>query len=305
MNSTSQFIGLGIIVVAITVVAWCLQSAETKMSSVASTTIEIGAVSERFNRDLFYLPNDNQLGFVEIPAGEFLMGSDPIVDRMAYDNERWSPRQKQGRVQLPLFYIGRYEVTAAQFKTFVNATGRAVNLSLLPKNPHSPIVNITWVDAMAYCDWLQKQLMKGESTPQTIKELLAQGWTLSLPTEAQWEKAARGDTGNIFPWGNEISNKSANFSDASIKPVGSLVCDDCAYGLADMSGNVWELTRSPYLPYPYTDKPVLDLEADALFVMRGGSFRDQMNNIRAAVRGGVDPGVRNNAIGFRIVLTQE
>lgn len=87
--------------------------------------------------------------------------------------------------------------------------------------------------------------------------------------------------------------------------VGSFECPECPYGLSDMSGNVWELTRSPYRPYPYdpaTDD--IDLEPDALWVMRGGSFTDPDQNIRAAIRGGADPGARRPFIGFRVVLTR-
>jgi len=92
--------------------------------------------------------------------------------------------------------------------------------------------------------------------------------------------------------------------------VGSFPCPECPYGLSDMSGNVWELTRSPYRPYPYDPTPdsldnldSLDLDADALWVMRGGSYGDPDQNIRAAIRGGADPGARRPFIGFRVVLT--
>jgi hypothetical protein len=86
--------------------------------------------------------------------------------------------------------------------------------------------------------------------------------------------------------------------------VGSFDCPECAFGLSDMSGNLWELTRSLYQPYPYDpgDDPE-DLLADALWVMRGGHFADPENNVRAAVRGGVDPGARRPFIGFRVALS--
>ena len=96
----------------------------------------------------------------------------------------------------------------------------------------------------------------------------------------------------------------ANYDSSIPLPVGSKPCDQCAFGLQDMSGNVWELTRSPLQAYPYTvDDDTANLAEDALWVMRGGSFADGVGNIRAAVRGGVDPGVRNNTIGFRLVIT--
>lgn len=305
-HSKAQWLGVGIIAVAIVVVAFCLRQAETKVLASATTNQPlIIDDAQGLHSELWYLPNDELLGFVEISAGSFLMGSDPAVDRSAYENERWSQTQKQGRVALPTFYMARFEVTAAQFKAFVNDTNRSVRGELLPKNALSPIVNITWADAITYCQWLTQKLKDNAQTPASIKNLLEQGWTINLPTEAQWEKAARGENGNIFPWGNNPSNQFANFGGKGIKPVGSLPCEQCAYGLADMSGNVWELTRSSYLPYPYRENAEPDLNTDALFVMRGGSFSDQLNNVRAAIRGGIDPGVRNPGIGFRITLTRE
>ena len=87
-------------------------------------------------------------------------------------------------------------------------------------------------------------------------------------------------------------------------PVGSFDCPECPFGLFDMSGNVWEWTRSPYQSYPYdpTDDRE-NLEIDALWVMRGGSFADPARNVRAAIRGGGDPGVRRPFMGFRLVLS--
>ena len=127
---------------------------------------------------------------------------------------------------------------------------------------------------------------------------------MTLPSEAEWEKAARGTDGRIFPWGSQPTSDFANFNSGEIHAVGSKSCGECAYGLSDMSGNVWEFTRSPLQGYPYN--PTDDSESlseDALWVMRGGSFADNINNVRAAVRGAVDPGVRSNTIGFRVAIS--
>lgn len=256
-----------------------------------------------FRANAWQLPDEPLLGLVEIPAGSFLMGSDPAVDRQAYENERWSEALRQGTVELPAYYIGRFEVTVAQYRAFVLDTGRAALPEALAAPPDHPITQVTWADALAYCRWLQQRLLDSDQTPAQLREKLQAEWQLTLPTEAQWEKAARGAAGAIYPWGNQLEEGRANVGTGATRPVGSVPCPECQYGLSDMSGNVWELTRSPYQPYPFTDADDRDtLGADALWVMRGGSFADGPANVRTAVRGGVDPGVRNGTIGFRLAL---
>jgi formylglycine-generating enzyme required for sulfatase activity len=253
-----------------------------------------------------FLPDDDMLGFVEVPGGPFIMGSDPNVDPLAYDIERWSRGQPQGTVDLPTFYIGRYEVTVAQYSAFVSATGHTVvEPAALDAPPDHPVTNVSWTDALAYARWLDGELREASDTPPELARLLTDGWHVSLPTEAQWEKAARGDDGRIYPWGNEPRQDRAVFGTRGTAPVGSLECPECPYGLSDMSGNVWEWTRSPYQPYPYDESNDREgLDVDALWVMRGGAFNDGVQNIRAAGRGGADPGARRPFIGFRVVLSR-
>ena len=255
--------------------------------------------------DAWYLPDDDLLGFVEIPAGRFRMGSDPKVDPRAFDNERWSTSSHQGTVDLPAFYIGRYEVTVAQFRAFVEATEFRVDAQALGGSPDHPVGAVSWPDALAYCRWLETTLREWSLTPPPLSRLLNDGWRVTLPNEAQWEKAARGADGRIFPWGNEPGPDRANYGGSTATPVGSFECPECPFDLSDMSGNVWELTRSPYQPYPYDPTlENLDLDRDALWVMRGGSYGDPDQNIRAAIRGGADPGARRPFIGFRVALTR-
>lgn len=272
-----------------------------------------------FRADAWFLPDDPQLGFVDVPAGRFTMGSDPALDPRAFENERWSRERTQGTVHLPAFAIGRYEVTVGQFRAFAADTGVAVAPESLRGPPDHPVGSVSWPDALRYCRWLEARLNEWPGTPAVLRQRIDDGWRVTLPTEAQWEKAARGSDGRLYPWGNQPPRGRANFggagpraggqgaadsADAGPTPVGSFDCPACPFDLRDMSGNVWELTRSPYQPYPYdeTDDDA-DLEADALFVMRGGSFADPAANVRAAIRGGADPGVRRPFIGFRVVLT--
>lgn len=258
-----------------------------------------------FRADAWFLPDDDLLGFVEIPAGPFTMGSDPAADPRAFDNERWSTTAAQGIVDLPAFAIGRYEVTVAQFRAFAAATGGTFAAETLRGAPDQPVGSVSWPDALAYARWLETTLGDWPGTPLRLRQWLGAGWRITLPSEAEWEKAARGADGRIYPWGDVPRRDRARFGGADGPlPVGRFDCPECPFGLRDMSGNVWELTRSPYQPYPYDESDdANDLDADALFVMRGGSFADPEGNVRAATRGGADPGARRPFIGFRVAIT--
>jgi formylglycine-generating enzyme required for sulfatase activity len=248
-------------------------------------------------------PDDGRLGFTPIDAGPFLMGSNPAEDRMAYGNERWSSARRQGEVTLPLYYMARHEVTVAQFRAFVDITSYTVAGDAWRGRADHPVTQINWTDALNYARWLQGILLDSDRTPAEIRERLSAGWQLTLPSEAEWEKAARGTDGRVFPWGWQPQRGYAQFDASDTVPAGSLNCIRCAHGLQDMAGNVWELTRSPMQPYPWNPSDNFeDLDSEALWVMRGGSYSDPVNNIRAAVRGGVDPGARRANIGFRLAL---
>ena len=170
--------------------------------------------------------------------------------------------------------------------------------------PDFAVHNVTWSDAVGYARWLDSKLRSSPYTPDRLKNMLEGGGRVTLPSEAEWEKAARGTDGRIFPWGSQPSSDFANFNTGAIHSVGSKSCNECAYGLSDMAGNVWEFTRSPLQDYPYDPEDDFEnLSDDALWVMRGGSFADIINNVRVAVRGAVDPGVRSNTIGFRVAIS--
>jgi formylglycine-generating enzyme required for sulfatase activity len=235
--------------------------------------------------------------FVEIPAGAFTMGADRARDPDAFENERWPTTAGAGIVDLPAFFIARHETTVAEFGEFVRATRWPVDARALAAPPTHPVTFVSWPDALAYCRWLESHLKKP-------------GWRVTLPTEAEWEKAARGTDGRRFPWGNDERNGRANYlaggsasTSKGTTPVGFFQCPDCAHGLADMSGNVWEWTGSPYQPYPYDERDDrVNLDADALWTIRGGHFGDPARMVRTTVRTGADPGARRAFIGFRVAL---
>lgn len=243
--------------------------------------------------------------FVEIAAGPFIMGADPVSDPRALENERWSATRGTGRVDLTAFYLSRHEITVAQFAAFARAASWSLDSRALSGPPDHPVTFVSWPDALAYCRWLQVTLASAPETPAPIAARLRAGWRVTLPTEAEWEKGARGSDGRPYPWGAEARRDRANYEGRGTAPVGNAPCPECPYGLADMSGNVWEWTSSPYQPYPYDpDDDRTALAADALWVMRGGHYGDPARLVRTSVRGAADPGARRPFIGFRVALAE-
>jgi formylglycine-generating enzyme required for sulfatase activity len=115
--------------------------------------------------------------------------------------------------------------------------------------PNHPVVGVTWYEALAYCRWLTEQLQIWEGTPKPLAALLRAGvgWTVRLPTEAEWEKAARGMDGRISPWGNMPDSNRANYDNTGIGGTSAVGCFSggaSPYGVLDLSGNVWEWTQS-------------------------------------------------------------
>lgn len=280
--------------------------ATASMGSGASG-IALPAAPAGFRADAWYLPDDPRLGFVEIPAGPFVMGSDPGVDPQAFDVEWWGEGRVQGVVDLPTYHLGRFEVTVAQFIAFVADSGHPVHPEALRAALDHPVTMVSWTDAVAYARWLDGRLRDGAaSVPDEIAALLREGWRVTLPTEAQWEKAARGGDARIYPWGDVPRRDRAHWGADAPRRVGADPCPECPYAVLDLSGNVWEWTRSPYQPYPYDEADDREgLGAEALWVMRGGSFADGPRFIRGANRGGADPGARRPFIGFRVALGRE
>ena len=218
-----------------------------------------------------------------IPAGEFQMGDN--------FNEGINNEHPVHTVYLDAFYMDIYEVTNAQYQKFMNATGHAAprywNNSRY-NAPEHPVVGVSWDDAVAYAEWAGKR----------------------LPTEAEWEKAARGGlSGKRYPWGDEISHDDANYSRTGGKdvwsnasPVGSFAPN--GYGLYDMAGNVWERCDDWYDGSYYENSPLNNPLGPAYAnyrVLRGGSWRNPPYYLRAAYRNSNFLWYATTNIGFRCV----
>jgi formylglycine-generating enzyme required for sulfatase activity len=261
-------------------------------------------------------PQDSML-MVHVPAGEFLMGS----AGRANANEK-----PQHTVFLDAFWIDRTEVTVAQFRLFIQASGYITRAEkkgrafawvesakewqevdgadwLHPFGPEShaeddhPVVQVSWFDAAAYCAW-------------------AGG---SLPSEAQWEKAARGTDGRTYPWGDLFDGTWLNYCDASCEggdsafddgyrftaPVGSYPANASPYGALDMSGNVWEWTADYYDDGYYAVSPAQNPagpDSGQFRVLRGGSWNHDRSGMRTAFRLDSSPGFSVDNFGFRCAV---
>jgi formylglycine-generating enzyme required for sulfatase activity len=233
-----------------------------------------------------------------------------IADMLARFKWAWSwqeigefdHEQPQHEVELPTFEIGRYPVTNAEYYAFVDATGRDVpghwNDRRYPEKLAShPVVNVSWHDAQTYVAWLKKQT----------------GRSYRLPTEAEWEKAARGTDGRVWPWGDDAPDENRcnfNHNVSGTTPVGQYSPRGGGpYGCADMAGNVWEWCQSLYnRPYPYD--PADGREdlgaADGVFlVLRGGSFDSIQFLVRCAFRNWSLANDSYRTYGFRVCVAAQ
>ncbi len=254
------------------------------------------------------------LEFVLIPAGEFVMGTSRAADRLFQEDEM--PQHVLGVTD---FYMMRHPVTNAQFRLFIEATGHRVPLfwpqgQFPADKADHPVTGVSLADALAFCQWAAG----------------VTGLPLRLPTEPEWEKAARGTDGRLYPWGNDWHSEVCNNGEiklGSTTPVGQFSPQgDSPYGVADTAGNVQEWCISLFGEYPYepTDgREVLvnNIEASSLMprihetgnvanprqseaargkqTIRGGSWRESRSQSRCAYRSWAAPMHRSDDTGFR------
>ena len=221
---------------------------------------------------------------IYIPPGEFIMGSP--------EGEGDSDEHPQHRVYLDGYFIGKYEVTVAQFRKFCEETGYKMPEQPSWNKDNHPVVNVTWEDAVAYCKWAG----------------------LRLPTEAEWEKAARGTDGRKYPWGNHepyyngryyANYDPGNYSEDGYKytaPVGSYPHGASPYGCMDMAGNVWEWCYDWYDEDYYKNSPYRNPKGPSSGtkrVCRGGSWCSSARYVRCAYRDRDSPSNWWDIQGFR------
>ena len=211
-------------------------------------------------------------------------------------------------------YIARYPVTVVQFRTFVEASGYAWEHRNRPQGAaHHPVVYVSWHDALAYCNWLTARLREWSDTPEPLATLLrTDNWRVILPSEAEWEKAASSADRRAYPWGNEPDPNRANYNETGIHTTSTVGCfprGASPYGVEDLSGNVWEWTRSLEGDYPYPARRATrakreDLQAseDESRVLRGGACLDARQDVRCAYRLRLGARDLNHDVGCRVAL---
>jgi len=314
--------------------------------------VEAGQLLARIGDPRIEVLDPLHIEWIDIPAGPFTMGTrrENLPDHPDKDIRKlFEQETPQHECHLPYAYkIARFPITVAQFRAFVEAKGYE-NAAYWPEARQAglwqdgqvrlytwnmntreyeqswvnapadygepfnllnhPQVGVSWYEALAFSRWLTDLLRDSGKLPD--------GWRVTLPSEAEWEKAARGADAPIYPWGNEPDPNRANYDDTGIgttSPVGCFPGGAGPYGVEELSGNVWEWTRSLWgckapeseFPYPYRfddGRENLDAGDDYARVLRGGAFNNYDFVVRAAFRGWVDPDVRLDDLGFRVVFS--
>ena len=259
--------------------------------------------------------------FIAIPSAPFRMGTregDLSALAKAHGGTRESYREEapQHVLTLPAFAIARTPVTNALYAAFVAASGARAPITWRGSQPpdalrEHPVVDVSWEEANAFCDWLNHQIADCrlqiadfERSRSTIYNLHS---AIRLPTEAEWEHAARGTDGRVYPWGDVWDDRRANTRDGGpggTTPVGSYPAGASSYGGLDLAGNAWEWTSSLDALYPYVASDGReDPRAPGRRILRGGCYANPCGFARCACRFRLLPNVRNSFLGFRLACS--
>lgn len=287
----------GVTLVALFAASAGVWAVTTGGTDVADVKPEWTAEGKKEAARLAALPAKDEM--VLVPAGPFLMGSNRQNDRNSYP-----PEFPQRSIYLDAYEIDKYEVTTVQFLRYVLAKGLEPLVDwkwggvFQETMAFHPIMHVAWHDADAYCKWAGKR----------------------LPTEAEWEKAARGEDGRIYPWGNQMAGLSrANYGRTGLSgpvrdrperlllypPIVSVDKYDNAvspYGVFNMAGNVAEWVADWYDPSSYKSGPGRNPKGPdhgTSKAFRGGGWVDSTPSVRVAQRNGTDPATKMNWLGFR------
>ncbi len=236
--------------------------------------------------------------FVTIPAATFLMGTpetelSDLARRYGGTRESYREESPQDLVSLPSYAIARTPVSNALYAAYVAHVDAVAPLFWHGLQPppdllQHPVVDLSWYEARACCAWLSAQGLGA----------------LRLPSEAEWEHAARGDDGRSFPWGNHFEPAHANTRESGLagtNPPGAFPSGASPWGLLDMAGNIWEWTASLDAAYPYrADDGREDPVGSGRRIMRGGCYANPQGYARCACRFRLIPTMRNQFTGFRL-----
>ena len=251
----------------------------------------------------------------------------------------WGDEKPQHNLQIPYdYWAGKFPMSVSGFREFVHATSYVTraetegwcwvwnvegekwekseeaswkhplgNRNSVESIEHDPVIQVCWYDAIAFCEWLNQYHI----------QKLPQGYHFRLPSEAEWEKAARGPNGNEWPWGNWFDAQLCNSRESgrlrTVKVGSYSPQGDSVYGVADMSGNIWEWTitlwgddrDNPTFVYPYRQHDGREnLSAGENFyrIVRGGSYKDDPKNVRSAIRDLDPPHYSLSNLGFRVFV---
>jgi formylglycine-generating enzyme required for sulfatase activity len=259
------------------------QVREMALSIRSEAAVKAPTVAQDFSMYKTVVGDDGR-EMVQIPEGPFVMGS--------RDDDSDPDEKPEHPIYLKSYYLDLKEVTRGEYDRFAKMTRRVTRrIEVFEDDPAKllkpdlPAIAVTWDDAEAYCKWAGKR----------------------LPTEAEWEKAARGENKRRYPWGNDFVSSYANIDGNEdgfryLAPPGSLEGGRSPYGIYDMAGNVGEWVADSYAESFYQKSPYRDPkgpEQGDQKVIRGGSWRETKNNVRSSKRFQAKPWRHDITVGFR------